>query len=257
MCSGHPTGMWESSRSPSPFCSMIVPSIGTSIVALRLTCARLHFHASGTSKPREASNASAGNSGWSFIGSTSSLITSLRPCSGWGCPLVRLQFRTFGHRDVFEPGGADRLYTYCTGGTRVLDAFPAQAVVDRRIIHAGTKTVVNWTFQMTCRFCGLISGVMHLTWPSMTRVYDSDRSNDAVTFKPRYSSLNSTREALLSEAGFEKVFRTQNWVRRSKLFCRWFCFLLGQAGCISVAAWTHLSLASYYFVASGGLIVCR
>ena len=35
------------------------------------------------------------------------------------------------------------------------------------------------------RFCGLISGVMHLTWPSMTRVYDSDRSNDTVTFKPR------------------------------------------------------------------------
>ena len=48
--------------------------------------------------------------------------------------------------------------------------------------------------------------------------------------------LAITREALLSEAGFENVFRTQNWVRRSKLFCRWFCFLLGQAGCISVAA---------------------
>ena len=30
----------------------------------------------------------------------------------------------------------------------------------------------------------------------------------------------ATREALLSEAGFEKVFRTQNWVCRSKLFCR-------------------------------------
>ena len=30
----------------------------------------------------------------------------------------------------------------------------------------------------------------------------------------------ATREAFLSEAGFEKVFRTQNWVRRSKLFCR-------------------------------------
>ena len=69
--------------------------------------------------------------------------------------------------------------------------------------------------------------------------------------------LEYTGEALLSEAGFEKVFRTQNWVRRSKLFCRWFCFLLGQPGCISVAAWTHLKLASYYFVASGGLIVCR
>ena len=40
----------------------------------------------------------------------------------------------------------------------------------------------------------------------------------------------ATRGALLSEAGFEKVFRTQNWVRRRKLFCRWFGFLLGQAG---------------------------
>ena len=28
-----------------------------------------------------------------------------------------------------------------------------------------------------------------------------------------------------------RVFRTQNWVRRSKQFCRWFWFLLGQAGC--------------------------
>ena len=71
----------EGERSPSP-CSMIVPSIRTSIVALRLTCARLHFHVSGASKPRAASNASAGNSGWSFIGSTASLMTNLRPCSG-------------------------------------------------------------------------------------------------------------------------------------------------------------------------------
>ena len=61
---------------------MIGPSIGTSIVALRLTCARLHFHASGASRPREASNASVGNSGWSFIRSTSSLITSLRLAVG-------------------------------------------------------------------------------------------------------------------------------------------------------------------------------
>ena len=35
-----------------------------------------------------------------------------------------------------------------------------------------------------------------------------------------YGPMRGTREALLSEAGFEKVFRTQNWVRRSKLFCR-------------------------------------
>ena len=32
--------------------------------------------------------------------------------------------------------------------------------------------------------------------------------------------VDVTREALLSEVGFEKVFRTQNWVGRSKLFCR-------------------------------------
>ena len=70
----------------------------------------------------------------------------------------------------------------------------------------------------------------------------------------------ATREALLSEAGFEKVFRTQNWVRRSKLFCRWFCFLLGQAGCISGV---HIGCclnpvegSFYYFVSSGGLIDC-
>ena len=74
--------------------------------------------------------------------------------------------------------------------------------------------------------------------------------------RQQHGGFRGTREALLSEAGFEKVFRTQNWVHRSKLFCRWFCFLLGQAGCISVAAWTQLKVAFYYFVSSGGLIVC-
>ena len=39
-----------------------------------------------------------------------------------------------------------------------------------------------------------------------------------------------TREALLSEAGFEKVFRTQNWVRRSKLFCDDFVPCWGKRG---------------------------
>ena len=66
----------------------------------------------------------------------------------------------------------------------------------------------------------------------------------------------ATREALLSEASFEKVFRTQNWVRRRKLFCRWFGFLLGQAGCISVAVWTQFEGSFYCFVSSGALIVC-
>ena len=40
------------------------------------TCARLHFHVSDAKRPRAASNSSDGNSGWSFIGSTSSLITN-------------------------------------------------------------------------------------------------------------------------------------------------------------------------------------
>jgi len=35
-CSGHPTGIRESSNCPSPFCSMTVPNNGTSMVAFRL-----------------------------------------------------------------------------------------------------------------------------------------------------------------------------------------------------------------------------
>ena len=50
----------------------------------------------------------------------------------------------------------------------------------------------------------------------------------------QFTCLVGIKEVLgrpfLSEAGFEKVFRIQNWVRRSKLFCRWF-LLLGQAWC--------------------------
>ena len=34
-------------RSPSPFCSIISPSIGTSIEVFRLICGRLHCHVSG------------------------------------------------------------------------------------------------------------------------------------------------------------------------------------------------------------------
>ena len=66
ICSGQPTGICDCSRSPSPFCSIIVPSIGTSIEAFRLICARLQFYVSRASKPRLASSASAGNSGCSL-----------------------------------------------------------------------------------------------------------------------------------------------------------------------------------------------
>ena len=72
--------------------------------------------------------------------------------------------------------------------------------------------------------------------PTLTIPSNLPRTKEAPVSDIARAAPPATREALLSEAGFEKVFRTQNWVRRSKLFCRWFCFLLGQAGCISVAA---------------------
>ena len=129
--------MWESSRSPSPFCSMIVPNIGTSIVALRLTCARLHFHVSGAKRPLPANSSSDGNSGWSFVGNTSSLMTNFSPCSQVG----RTDWTPMGLAELAVLMLSLRRLWY-TGG----------------IIHAGTKTVINCTFQMTCKFCGLTSG---------------------------------------------------------------------------------------------------
>ena len=86
MCKGHPTGICDSSRSPSPFCSITVPSIGTSIEVLRLTRGRLQCHVSADSNPRFASSVKAGKSVWSRRGSASSLIISLRPCMGSGGP---------------------------------------------------------------------------------------------------------------------------------------------------------------------------
>ena len=86
MCKGHPIGMCDSSSSPSPFCSITVPSIGTSIDVLRLTRGRLQCHVSGESNPRFASSVTAGKTGWSRRSSASSLIISLRPWMGSGGP---------------------------------------------------------------------------------------------------------------------------------------------------------------------------
>ena len=52
-------------------------------------------------------------------------------------------------------------------------------------IHAGMKAVMYWMFHITCKDCEVVSGVMHLTCPSTTLVYDADLPNDAVTFNPR------------------------------------------------------------------------
>ena len=66
--SGHPTGMSESSRHPSPFCSMTVPRRGTSTVVLRLIYGRLQCHVSGARRPRLATSARASNLGWLLRG---------------------------------------------------------------------------------------------------------------------------------------------------------------------------------------------
>ena len=72
--------MCDSSRRPSPFCSIKVPNIGTSIEVLRLICGRLQCHVAAASNPRFASSVKAGKSGCSRRGSTSSLIINLKPC---------------------------------------------------------------------------------------------------------------------------------------------------------------------------------
>ena len=66
-CNGQPTGMSESSRRPSPFCSITVPKRGTSIVVLRLMYGRLQCHVSGARRPCLATSAMASNFGPSLI----------------------------------------------------------------------------------------------------------------------------------------------------------------------------------------------
>ena len=52
-----------------------------------------------------------------------------------------------------------------------------------------------------------------------------------------------------------ECFRTRNWARRRKLFCRWFCFLLGKRVHIGCCL-NPVEGSFYYFVLSGGFIVC-
>ena len=67
------------------------------------------------------------------------------------------------------------------------------------IIHAGTKTVVHCTFQMTRKFCGLTSSVNTSYLTIDHSGVDSERSKDAVTFRPRYSSLNQYSLSIIKE----------------------------------------------------------
>ena len=111
ICNGQPTGMCDCSRSPSPFCSMIVPSIGTSIVTFKLICVRLQLHASGASKPRLASSASAGNSGCSFR-QCFLFDDQLKAVHRFRLFLSGLRLRLPGGYDILKPGGANRFDPY-------------------------------------------------------------------------------------------------------------------------------------------------
>ena len=151
MWRGHPTGICDSSRSPSPFCSIRVPSIGTSIEVFRLTRGRLHCHVSGESNPRFAISATAGKRGWSLMISASSLIISRRPCRGLDVPCAEL-------------GGGPLVAVVSWNQVGRIDLTPvtlpesALLTLSRRrlwyiggTIHVGTKTTTYWTFHATWR----------------------------------------------------------------------------------------------------------
>ena len=121
----------------------------------------LQFHVSGASRPRLASSASAGNSGCSLRGHASSLTTSLRPCIGSCCScsawdvgslVVTMSSNQVGRTDLTPIALAE--FVFLMLSLRRLWYMGG-------IIHAGTNTVMNWTFHATCRSLGLKSGVMH------------------------------------------------------------------------------------------------
>ena len=85
---------------------------------------------------------------------------------------------------------AEQTSPYCTGRAGIFDALPAQAVVYRRNHPCGDQHSNELYVPDYLQVLGLEIREMHLTCPSMIRVYDCDRSNDAVTLRPRYSSLN-------------------------------------------------------------------
>ena len=185
MCRGHPVGICDSSRSPSPFCSIISPSIGTSIEVFRLIRGRLHCHGSGESKPRLASSATAGKEGWSLMISASSLIMSRRPCMGSGVPCPELGGGPLVAVVSWNQVGRTDLTPVTLPESVLLTLSRRRLWYIGGIIHAGTNMTTYWTFHATWRSWFLKSGVMHRTCPSMTRTYDSVRSKEAVTLKPK------------------------------------------------------------------------
>ena len=118
-------GKKESSRHPSPFCSITVPKRGTSIVVFRLICGRLQCHVSGARRPRFATSARASNLGWSLRGRTSSLMMRRSPCMGSAAVLATVSSSNQVRRKDLTPMSvlelrhliSSRRRLWYTGGT--------------------------------------------------------------------------------------------------------------------------------------------
>ena len=103
--------------------------------------------------------------------------------------LFGMRCRFFGGYYVLKPGRANRLDPYCAGGVRIFNAFPAQAVIYGRNHPCGDKHSDELDVPCYLQVFGLEVGC-DASCPSTIRVYDSERSKDAVTLRPRYNSLN-------------------------------------------------------------------
>ena len=97
-CSGHPTGIRESSNCPSPFCSMTVTNNGTSMVAFRLHC-----HVSDAKSLLAAISFRAAKLGCSRSGFSDGKAQAMHGIKGIG----RSSCRRTGHSFIFEPCGAE------------------------------------------------------------------------------------------------------------------------------------------------------
>ena len=145
---GQPIGMCDSS-SASPLFSMIDPSIGTSIVAFRLTCSLLLFQVSPASRPLSASIARAGKCGSSPCGNASSLMTNLRPCMGWGSSWCAGVVCACGIVESSNHVGRTDLIPISWEWVTFLMHSLRRLWYIGGIIHAGTNTVMNWTFHIS------------------------------------------------------------------------------------------------------------
>ena len=103
--------------------------------------------------------------------------------------LFGMKCRFFGGCYVLKLGWRTDL-TYCAGGVRIFNAFPAQAVIYGRNHPCGDKHSDELDVPCYLQVFGLEVGCDASDCPSIIRVYDSERSKDAVTLRPRYNSLN-------------------------------------------------------------------